>query len=280
MRRLEGKSALITGAARGIGLDFAMAYILVGAKVCLSDINIESIWGISKRWGSKLRMIGIGNALQLRDSSPRRIRQYLGVVVERIVYELQGVACLDINEILPKKNIMCSRSFAKTISDKAILKQSIVDYAIRACEKMRNQNTRAQSIYVFLKTNKFNKGKQHHEGMAFGLNTPCSDTSQIIKLAMSAVDGIYKSGYLYQKAGIMLLDLIPADINQHDFFESINYSSSDKRMHIIDSLNKKFGSGTISNGRVDLKNKKAWDNKKYYLSPRYTTQWDELPHAM
>ena len=178
----------------------------------LQNINVENIWGISRRWGSKLRMIGIGNALQLRDSSPRRIRKYLSVVVERIVYELRGVACLDLNEILPKKNIMCSRSFAKTISDKAILKQSIVDYAIRACEKMRNQNTRAQSIYVFLKTNKFNKGKQHHEGMAFGLNTPCSDTSQIIKLAMSAVDGIYKSGYLYQKAGIMLLDLIPADI--------------------------------------------------------------------
>jgi DNA polymerase V len=245
----------------------------------LQNINVENIWGISRRWGSKLRMIGIGNALQLRDSSPRRIRKYLSVVVERIVYELRGVACLDLNEILPKKNIMCSRSFAKTISDKAILKQSIVDYAIRACEKMRNQNTRAQSIYVFLKTNKFNKGKQHHEGMAFGLNTPCSDTSQIIKLAMSAVDGIYKSGYLYQKAGIMLLDLIPADINQHDFFESINYSSSDKRMHIIDSLNKKFGSGTIANGSVRLKNKKTWDNKRYYLSPRYTTQWDELPHV-
>ena len=245
----------------------------------LQNINVENIWGISRRWGSKLRMIGIGNALQLRDSSPRRIRKYLSVIVERIVYELRGVACLDLNEILPKKNIMCSRSFAKTISDKAILKQSIVDYAIRACEKMRNQNTRAQSIYVFLKTNKFNKGKQHHEGMAFGLNTPCSDTSQIIKLAMSAVDGIYKSGYLYQKAGIMLLDLIPADINQHDFFESINYSSSDKRMHIIDSLNKKFGSGTIANGSVRLKNKKTWDNKRYYLSPRYTTQWDELPHV-
>ena len=246
----------------------------------LQNINVESIWGISRRWGSKLRMIGIGNALQLRDSSPRRIRKYLSIVVERIVYELRGVACLDLNEILPKKNIMCSRSFANTITDKAILKQSVMDYAIRACEKMRNQNTRTQSVYVFLKTNKFNKGNQHHEGVVFGLNTPCSDTSEIIKLAAAAVDRIYKSGYQYQKAGIMLLDLISADINQYDFFESTNYSSSDKRMQVIDSLNKKFGSGTISNGRVGLKNKKAWDNKKYYLSPRYTTQWDELPHVM
>ena len=228
----------------------------------LKDINIENIWGISKRWGSKLRMIGIGNALQLRDSSPRRIRQYLGVVVERIVYELQGVACLDINEILPKKNIMCSRSFGNVVSDKSSIKQFIAEYTIRACEKMRGQSTRAQSIYIFLQTNKFKKGKQYNKGIVIGLNTPCSDTAQIIKLSTTAIDMIYRSGYLYQKAGIMLLDLIPENVNQYDL------------------LNKKFGTGTIANGSLRLKNNEKWISKRYYLSPRYTTQWDELPHVI
>ena len=246
----------------------------------LKDINIENIWGISKRWGSKLRMIGIGNALQLRDSSPRRIRQYLGVVVERIVYELQGVTCLDINEILPKKNIMCSRSFGNVISDKSSIKKFIAEYTIRACEKMRGQSTRTQSIYIFLQTNKFNKGKQYNKGIVIGLNTPCSDTAQIIKLSTTAVDMIYRSGYLYQKAGIMLLDLIPENINQYDFFENTNYTSSDNRMQVIDSLNKKFGAGTIANGSIRLKNNEKWTSKKFYLSPRYTTQWDELPHVV
>ena len=246
----------------------------------LKDINIENIWGISKRWGSKLRMIGIGNALQLRDSSPRRIRQYLGVVVERIVYELQGVACLDINEILPKKNIMCSRSFGNVVSDKSSIKQFIAEYTIRACEKMRGQSTRAQSIYIFLQTNKFKKGKQYNKGIVIGLNTPCSDTAQIIKLSTTAIDMIYRSGYLYQKAGIMLLDLIPENVNQYDFFENTNYTSSDKRMKVMDSLNKKFGTGTITNGSLRLKNNEKWISKRYYLSPRYTTQWDELPHVI
>ena len=246
----------------------------------LKDINIENIWGISKRWGSKLRMIGIGNALQLRDSSPRRIRQYLGVVVERIVYELQGVACLDINEILPKKNIMCSRSFGNVVSDKSSIKQFIAEYTIRACEKMRGQSTRAQSIYIFLQTNKFKKGKQYNKGIVIGLNTPCSDTAQIIKLSTAAIDMIYRSGYLYQKAGIMLLDLIPENVNQYDFFENTNYTSSDKRMKVMDSLNKKFGTGTIANGSLRLKNNEKWISKRYYLSPRYTTQWDELPHVI
>ena len=246
----------------------------------LKSINIENIWGISKRWGSKLRMIGIGNALQLRDSSPRRIRQYLGVVVERIVYELQGVTCLDINEILPKKNIMCSRSFGNVISDKSSIKKFIAEYTIRACEKMRGQSTRTQSIYIFLQTNKFNNGKQYNKGIVIGLNTPCSDTAQIIKLSTTAVDMIYRSGYLYQKAGIMLLDLIPENINQYDFFENTNYTSSDNRMQVIDSLNKKFGAGTIANGSIKLKNNEKWTSKKFYLSPRYTTQWDELPHVV
>ena len=246
----------------------------------LKDINIENIWGISKRWGSKLRMIGIGNALQLRDSSPRRIRQYLGVVVERIVYELQGVACLDINEILPKKNIMCSRSFGNVVSDKSSIKQFIAEYTIRACEKMRGQSTRAQSVYIFLQTNKFKKGKQYNKGIVIGLNTPCSDTAQIIKLATTAIDMMYRSGYLYQKAGIMLLDLIPENVNQYDFFENTNYTSSDKRMKVMDSLNKKFGTGTIANGSLRLKNNEKWISKRYYLSPRYTTQWDELPHVI
>ena len=246
----------------------------------LKSINIENIWGISKRWGSKLRMIGIGNALQLRDSSPRRIRQYLGVVVERIVYELQGVTCLDINEILPKKNIMCSRSFGNVISDKSSIKKFIAEYTIRACEKMRGQSTRTQSIYIFLQTNKFNNGKQYNKGIVIGLNTPCSDTAQIIKLSTTAVDMIYRSGYLYQKAGIMLLDLIPENINQYDFFENTNYTLSDNRMKVIDSLNKKFGAGTIANGSIRLKNNEKWTSKKFYLSPRYTTQWDELPHVM
>ena len=69
----------------------------------LKNINVEDIWGISRRWGSKLRMIGIGTALELRDASANRIRQYLGVVVQRIVYELRGISCLDLDKILPKK---------------------------------------------------------------------------------------------------------------------------------------------------------------------------------
>ena len=245
----------------------------------LKKINVEDIWGISRRWGSKLRMIGIGNALELRDASANRIRQYLGVVVQRIVYELRGISCLDIDKILPRKNIMCSRSFGNPTSSKNVLKDFLTEYVVRAVEKVRYQNSRAQGIYVFLQTNRFKKEKQHSEGIMIGLNFPSCDTSTIIKLALNAIDKIYQPSYLYHKAGIMMLDLIPSDIHQKDLFQNTNYLSSDKRMKTIDFLNNKFGSGIIAHGKVRAKDRKKWKSRSFYLSPRYTTQWDELPHV-
>ena len=245
----------------------------------LKNINVEDIWGISRRWGSKLRMIGIGNALDLRDASANRIRQYLGVVVQRIVYELRGISCLDIDKILPKKNIMCSRSFGNPVNSKTIIKDFITEYAMRATEKVRQQNSRAQGIYIFLQTNRFKKEKQYNSGIMFGLNFPCCDTSIIIKLALKAVDQIYQSGYSYHKAGIMMLDLIPSDIHQKDLFQKTNYSLSDQRMKVIDFLNNKFGSGIITHGKVKPKDRNKWKSRSFYLSPRYTTQWDELPQV-
>ena len=245
----------------------------------LKNINVEEIWGISRRWGSKLRMIGIGTALELRNVSANRIRQYLGVVVQRIVYELRGISCLDLDKILPKKNIMCSRSFGNPLNSKATIKDFITEYSIRAAEKARQQNSRAQGIYIFLRTNRFKKEKQYNSGIMFGLNFPCCDTSVIIKLALKAIDQIYQPGYSYHKAGIMMLDLIPSDIHQKDLFQNTNYSLSDERMKVIDFLNKKFGSGIIAHGKVRSKDKNKWKSRSFYLSPRYTTQWDELPHA-
>ncbi len=245
----------------------------------LKNINVEDIWGISRRWGSKLRMIGIGTALELRDASANRIRQYLGVVVQRIVYELRGISCLGLDKILPKKNIMCSRSFGNPVNSKTIIKDFITEYSIRAAEKVRQQNSRAQGIYIFLQTNRFKKEKQYNSGIMVGLNFPCCDTSTIIKLASKAIDQIFQPGYSYHKAGIMMLDLIPSDIHQKDLFQNTAYSLSDQRMKVIDSLNKKFGSGIIMHGKVRSKDKNKWKSRSFYLSPRYTTQWDELPHV-
>ena len=174
---------------------------------------------------------------------------------------------------------MCSRSFGNPINSKATIKDFITEYAIRATEKVRQQNSRAQGIYIFLQTNRFRKEKQYSSGIMFGLNSPSCDTSIIIKLALRAIDQIYQSGYSYHKAGIMMLDLIPSKIHQQDLFQNTNYSLSDQRMGVIDFLNNKYGSGIITHGKIRQKDKSRWKSKSFYLSPRYTTQWDELPQV-
>jgi len=246
----------------------------------LEHIQVENIWGISKRWGAKLRLIGIGNALQLRNASPQKIRKYLGVVLERIVYELRGVSCLDLDQVQPRKNIMVSRSFGKPIAKLTDLEQAISLYTVRGCEKMRSQNSRAQTVYTFLRTNSFSKKhKQHRAGVMTGFDIPCSDTGYILSIVKRSLSNIYKDGYLYHKGGIMLVDLVPDNIHQKNLFVDYNYNRSDLRMTTLDKINKKFGPGTLFYAAAGLKKDGDWQSRTHHLSPRYTTKWGELPHA-
>ena len=246
----------------------------------LEHIQVENIWGISKRWGAKLRLIGVGNALQLRNASPQKIRKYLGVVLERIVYELRGVSCLDLDQVQPRKNIMVSRSFGNPINKLTDLEQAISLYTVRGCEKMRSQNSRAQTVYTFLRTNSFSKKhKQHRAGVMTGFDIPCSDTGYILSIVKRSLSNIYKDGYLYHKGGIMLVDLVPDNIHQKNLFVDYNYNRSDLRMTTLDKINKKFGPGTLFYAAAGLKKDGDWQSRTHHLSPRYTTKWGELPHA-
>ena len=241
----------------------------------LSNFQIEDLWGISYRWGKKLRKLGINNGLDLRNSDTKFIRKKFSIVLERMVYELRGIPCLDIEKVTNKKSIMSSRSFGKLVTGLESLEQAISTYATIACEKLRHQNSKSQGIYVFLQTNRFRKDlPQYRRSMKYKLDLPTSDTGYIINAGKKILKKIYRKGYHYQKCGIMLFDLSSKYFQQENLFVKSN-QSNEYLMESLDTINKAMGSDTVFFAAKGTQNN--WKMRRNKLSSRYTTNWMELP---
>jgi DNA polymerase V len=241
----------------------------------LKTLDVEKIWGIAGRWAERLRRIGINNASDLRDASPTMIRKQLSVVGERILRELKGQSCIDLEDIQPRKNIMSSKSFGKLLTKKGPIEEALANYSARACEKLRKQNSRAQAVYVFVQTNGFREtDEQYNNAFTCTLTIPTSDTRIIIEAAKFCLSRIYKPGYRYKKVGIMLLDLIPAALEQKHLFVDLDPRPGDHLMAIVDRINGDHGPDTLFFGAQGVA--REWKMRCGSRSPRYTTQWDEL----
>ncbi len=241
----------------------------------MRDLPVEELWGISHRWGKKLRAVGIETALQLRDADGKFIRKHFSVVGERIVHELRGLSCLDLEEIAPKKNIMSSKSFGKLVSELEPMEEALANYAARACEKLRKQQSKTQGIHVFVKTNPFRHYEpQYRNGATVGFDHPTSDTTFIIHTGKQLLNLLYRKGYRYHKCGIMLLDLVPEDYNQDHLFVRQNSSKADHLMQVLDRINQSMGPGTVFHAAQGIK--RDWQMRCDNRSPRYTTKWEEL----
>ena len=256
---------------------FDLSDIDIQTKV-LSKLPVEDIWGISSGWRRKLHNIGIRTALQLRDTNPSFIRNHLSVIGERIVYELRGISCISLDQVNPKKNILSSKSFGKLITEVEELEEALANYAFRACQKLRKQNSKTEGIYIFLKTNQYRKNDpQYHNSIMKKLSHPSSDTSLIIKTAKSLLREIYRQGFKYQKCGIMLLNTISSNYSQNHLFEKAPNQKKDKLSNMIDIINQSTGSESIFYASQGIKRK--WRMRSSKRSPRYTTQWKELVKA-
>jgi DNA polymerase V len=239
----------------------------------LRTLEVEKLWGIARRWAERLRRMGIENASELRDASPVIIRKHLSVVGERLVRELRGHSCIDLEDIQPRKNIMSSKSFGNLLTQKQPMEEALANYAARACEKLRKQNSRAQGVYVFVGTSEFSK-EQYSNSLTCTLTIPTSDTRTIVEAAKFCLNRIYKPGYRYKKTGIMLMDLIPASLEQKHLFADTDPRPGDHLMSLVDRINQDHGPDTLFFGAQGVN--REWKMRCGSRSPRYTTQWDEL----
>jgi DNA polymerase V len=240
----------------------------------LNEFKVGELWGVGYRTAAKYRDLGITTAKQLRDADIKFIRKYFGVVGERIVYELRGISCFSLEEVSePRKNILSSQSFGRKLTDIDEISEALANYAVRACEKLRDQNSKVSSIYVFLKTS-MSEEKNSSFGTTHTFEVPTHDIRLIIANAKRCLQHIYQPGLSYRKTGILLYDLIEEDGEQQDLFTYVDHEKTNQFMDLFDRINNKMGKHTIFFAAQGTN--RTWRARLDKRSPRYTTCWDEL----
>jgi len=242
----------------------------------LGRVAVEDVWGIGRNHAHMLKQHGITTALQLSVADDQWIRKHMGVVGLRLVMELRGVSCLELDQCpAPKQGITCSRAFGKSVTTLTEMEEAVSSYTARAAEKLRAENLAVTTITVFLKTNEFKNTPQYSNALTFKLPVATDTTSELIRAALQGIRNIYREGYLYKKAGIMFTGLVPVSQVQTDLFDSQDRARSKKLMAALDSVNNRFGAGTLQYASSGLA--KAWKTQFQRRSPAYTTDWEELP---
>ena len=242
-----------------------------------AGIEVGEVWGVGRKIEARLADIGITTVLQLREADPDLIRSKFSVVLERTVRELHGVSCLDLEEVAPdKQQIMCSRSFGQYVYDRDQLEEVVASYVARAAEKLRKQASLAGALMVFIRTNPFNpKEPQYQRSMTIPLPEATADTRVLVMWALKGLKRIYRPGFAYQKAGVMLSELRPKAMAQVSMFADLEDDRGQRLMATLDVINQRWGRGTLRSAAEGME--KPWQMKRQRLSPSYTTDWDGLP---
>ena len=236
--------------------------------------SIEDVWGIGRRLSVFLKKYKINTAYDFTQLDKGWIRKNMGVVGEKTFLELCGVSCIEL-ELIPsdKKSCCVSRSFSKPVEKIDDLEESVSSYGTRVAEKIREEGLVAESMSIFVLTNYFNrKEKQYSNSIKLQLPYPTNNSIKIVKRALEGIKKIYRQGYRYKKAGVILYGLTKA--KQTRGLLDYDRESSDSIMNTLDRINERYGSSTIrlASEGVD----KSWSMRRESVSPCYTTRFDDL----
>lgn len=243
----------------------------------LNNFDVQDVWGIGRNWKKKLNSLGIYNVWQLINTPEHVIEDNFNIVLRKTIQELKGVSTISLEETGHTKQILVSRSFKKTVQDIAPLKEAVAIHTTKASEKLRREQVVAKNITVFMHTNMFsNYAPRYRASFSTELDCYTSDTRKLIRAALFCVDKIYKSGYSYKKAGIILNDLILIENLQLDLFLSEKEeSNANALMQTIDLVNSKIGKSSLFFAACGIKN--SWKGRSNLSSKIALSCWDKLP---
>jgi DNA polymerase V len=249
-------------------------------RTWMTKIAVGEVWGVGRRIAARLEMMGIHTVFDLVTSDIKAIRAQFGVVMERTVSELRAISSLELEDVAPpKEQIMASRSFGKMVHSLQELGEAVSWHIDRAAEKLRAQGSVAGAVHVFVQTNRFRESDRQYNGaVVVPLADVTDDTPALTASALAGLRHIYRAGYAYRKCGVMLMQISAKAMRQETLFDDIAARNrSSQAMKVMDAINRNWGRGTLRTASSGIN--KCWAMRSENRSPRYTTQWAELPVA-
>jgi DNA polymerase V len=235
------------------------------------------VWGIGLATARKLAGLGVMTAAGLRDLDPRLARGLGTVVLERLVREMNGVSCLELEVLAPpRKGLAVTRSFGVPLTGLAPVREAVAAHATRAGEKLRSQGLVAGHLAAFVHTSPHRGGPRRHVARATRLSPPTADTRELVAAATRCVEAAWRDGFAYVKAGVLLDDLLAPGAAAPDLLAAPRPGSA-ALMAAVDALNARYGRGTVLPAAAGVE--RAWAQRVAHRSARYTTRLGELPVA-
>ncbi len=252
-------------------------YLYKNINQRLKNFPIEDVWGVGRQLTKLYIKNGINNAYQLKVASNTWIKKSTNVLGSRTAMELRGISCvgLELHEE-KRKNCCVSRSFGKKVTDIEKLQEAVSTYCLNAAEKIRGDDQVCRALTVFIRTSPFNKSRKYYSNsQTVELPIATSNSIELIKSARKALKNIYKSGYYYQKVGIILSKLQESKNNDMNLLAPIMEYRSKTLMQAIDYTNMKYGRHAISIASAGIN--KGWKMRKEHSSKINTSSFDYLP---
>lgn len=242
----------------------------------LKKCDVSEVWGIGKRLTAHLQGLGIRTAWDLSRAEPGLLRKTFSVVVEKTARELAGTPCLQMQDIdRPRQEICCSRMFGQRLTELAPIKEAVATYVMRASEKLRGQGSLASKMRVSIRTGMFNPDEaKYANGVVVQLPYPTDDVRLLTRMALEAVGRVYRQGFRYSKAEVLLLQLCRRGEFTGDLFTPSQTLQTERVMSVIDGVNARWGRGTLRSAAVPAA--AQWAMRRELMSAGFTTQVDGL----
>ena len=233
---------------------------------------IEDVWGIGRRYAAMLHTYGIHTALDFARKEGSWIRKKMGINGLRTWKELNGVRCIEVNTSADrKKSITTSRTFGEPIHDLVPLSEAVANYVSKCAYKLRQQHSCAKELLVYIATNPFSSNMpQHFDFQIIELPVATNSTIELVHYTNQLVKKMFREGYRYKKAGVIVQQIVAADQVQGNLFDTVDRAKHGRLMKVIDKYNDSLGREKVRLLAQGFT--RQWHMKNEHMSRCFSTQ--------